>query len=403
MAGVFTPDIVSDKPEIHIPNLPIRDYGAYIRPTDDAAAVALGDKVVEEITNNFIADFERSEEYCQKHGEENIDLMVHVPTFTIIDGTVYMTYYANTSAGGETPTEQEARIAYCSLEDPSDLTVLTVQKVGDLVDGQPIKMVYDTILMHKDDETLYILWTAATEKYYRFYRTFDVKTKTMGPVQVNRFKVGDVTNDFCTTGIINALSANGIGHERFFSDIGIMQKMSTRVENGETYYYSGAYSGLWTAVIKSKDFITWEYVSRPDFDNFSKWENATYVLDDKVYYFVRQEELECFHGFLTVLDLKTGKWEKPVIVRDCQSRSDFIEYDGELYLFHAPRNRDGFGMLKINKDDISKSEVVFVADMKSSLFYAFYKVYGEDVYMAYTVGRKHIRFTKFNLKKFLQK
>ncbi len=403
MAGVFTPDIVSDKPEILIPNLPIRDYAAFIRPTDDKAAVALGDKVVEEITNNFIADFERTEEYCKKHGEENPDLMVHVPTFTIIDGMVYMTYYANTSADGETPTEQEARIAYCPLDNPSDLTVVTVQKVGDLVDGQPIKMVYDTILMHKDNKTLYILWTASTEKYYRFYCTFDIATKTMGPVQVNRFKVGDVVNDFSTTGIVNALSANGIGHDRFFSDIGIMQKMSTREENGETYYYSGAYSGLWTCVIKSKDFITWEYVSEPDFDNLSKWENATYVLDDKVYYFVRQEETECNQGFLTVYDLKTGEWAKPVLVHDSQSRSDFIEYDGELYLFHAPRNRDGFGLLKINKEDISKTEVVFVADMKSSLFYAFYKPYGDDVYMAYTVNRKHIRFTKFNLKKFLQK
>ncbi len=402
MAGVFTPDIVSDKPEIMIPNIPIKDYAAYIRPTDDAAAVELGKKVCEEIKENFIADFERTEEYCKKHGEENPDKMVHVPTFTIIDGMVYMTYYANIGAASETPDQQEARLAYCPLDNPEDMTVVTVQKVGDLVDGQPIKMVYDTILMHKDDKELYLLWTASTGKYYRFYRVFDIATKTMGPVQVNRFKVGDIVNDFSTSGIINALSANGIGHDRFFSDISIMQKMSTRVENGETYYYSGAYSGLWTCVIKSKDFITWEYVSEPDFDNCSKWENATYVLDDKVYYFVRQDETEVLHAFLTVYDLKTGKWERPVVVRDCQSRSDFIEYDGELYLFHAPRDRNGFGLLKINREDIAKSEVVFVADMDSSLFYAFYKPYGDDVYMAYTVAREHIRFTKFNLKNYLK-
>lgn len=401
MPHVFTPDIESDKEEIIIPQIPIRNYAAFIRPTDHKDKVAVGDKVVEEVTANHIADFERTPEYCEKHGESNPDLMVHVPTFTIIDGMVYMTYYANVSAGGETPAEQEARLAYCPLNNPEDLTVLTVQKVGDLVDGQPITKVYDTILMHKDDKELYLLWTAATDKYYRFYCVFDIATKTLGPVGVNRFKVGDVVNDFSASGIKHALAANGIGHDWFFADIGIMQKMSTRVENGETYYYSGAYSGFWTCVIKSKDFITWEYVSEPDFGNCSKWENATYVLDDKVYYFVRQDEQECMYGFLTVYDLKTGKWADPVIVRDCQSRSDFIEYDGELYLFHAPRNRDGFGLLKINKEDIAKSEVVFVADMKSSLFYAFYKVYGDDVYMAYTVARKHIRFTKFNLKKYL--
>lgn len=403
MSGVFTPDVKTDKPEILIPNLPIRDYAAFIRPTDDQAAVALGDKVVEEITKNHIADFERDEEYCKKHGENNPDLMVHVPTFTIIDGIVYMTYYANVAAGGETPTEQEARLAYCPVDHPEDMTVVTVQKVGDMVDGHKITMVYDTILMHKDDKELYLMWTACTEQYYRFYCVFDIATKTMGPVQVNRFKVGDVVNDFSVSGIVGALSANSLGHDRMFSDIGIMQKMSTREENGETYYYTGAYSGLFTCIIKSKDFITWEYVAEPDFDNFSKWENATYVLEDKVYYFVRQEEQECSHGFLTCYDLKTGKWAKPVIVHDCQSRSDFIMYDGELYLFHAPRNRDGFGLLRIDREDLAKTEVVFVADMKSSLFYAFYKPYGEDVYMAYTVDRKHIRFTKFNLKNFLQK
>ena len=47
MSGVFTPDVKTDKPEILIPNLPIRDYAAFIRPSDDQAAVALGDKVVE--------------------------------------------------------------------------------------------------------------------------------------------------------------------------------------------------------------------------------------------------------------------------------------------------------------------------------------------------------------------
>ena len=54
-----------------------------------------------------------------------------------------------------------------------------------------------------------------------------------------------------------------------------------------------------TAIIKSKDLVTWEYVSQPDFINDSKWENATYVLGDKVFYFVRQLDNNK-SGFLTV-------------------------------------------------------------------------------------------------------
>ena len=38
-----------------------------------------------------------------------------------------------------------------------------------------------------------------------------------------------------------------------FSDIGIMQKLTTRTENGETWYYTGAYSGYFNCIIKSRD------------------------------------------------------------------------------------------------------------------------------------------------------
>ncbi len=68
-----------------------------------------------------------------------------------------------------------------------------------------------------------------------------------------------------------------------------MQKMSSRCENGKNYYYSGTYSGNFTCIIKSKDLVTWEYVSQPDFINDSKCENVTYVLEDKVYCFVRSK------------------------------------------------------------------------------------------------------------------
>ena len=64
--------------------------------------------------------------------------------------------------------------------------------------------------------------------------------------------VGDIVNDFSTTGISTALAANGLGHKDMFSDIGIMQKLTTRVEDNETWYYTGAYSGHLNCVIKSR-------------------------------------------------------------------------------------------------------------------------------------------------------
>lgn len=399
--GIFTPDTPTDKPEIIIPDAPIMNYAGCLRPDRCNEAKELGRKCVDEVKANIIADFEKNETYCEKHPGEHVDMMVHVSTFAIKNGFIYMTYYANTGTAAEDPSMQEARFAICPENDPSDMTIIRLQKVGDLIDGKKIDRVYDTILMEKSDDLLYLMWTASADGlYYRFYTTYTISTATVGQIRPNRFKVGDVTNDFSTTGIVKALSANGLGHKVMFSDIGIMQKLSTRVENGETCYYTGAYSGYFNCIIKSADLITWEYVATPDFINLSLWENAVYVSGDKCWYFVRQEE--CMQGFLTCYDLEKKTWSTPTLIRDTQSRSDFIFYNNELYLIHAPENRDGFGIVKINREEQEKSEPIVVASMHESLFYPFARVYGEYVYMSYTIARKHIRLSRFRADEFLK-
>ena len=107
-------------------------------------------------------------------------------------------------------------------------------------------------------------------------------------------------------------------------------------------------------------------------------------------------------GFLTCYDLNKGEWETPCLIRDTQSRSDFIVYGGELYLIHAPIDRNGFGIVKIDRSNLSKSEVVLVAEIKESMFYPFVDVYGDDVYISYTIDRKHIRLSKFNLQNYIK-
>ncbi len=399
ISGVFSTDHTADTALPQIPNVPIQHYSGFLRPNDTIAARALGDICAEEVKANVIADFERSAAYCEKHGEDKPDQMVHVSTFAVIGGMYYMSYYANREADGETPAEQAARLAMCPVEDTEDMTVIELQKAGDELDGERITGVYDTVLMHKDDREIYVLWTAKTTQYYRFYCVYDIETQTLSPIRVNRFKVGDTVNDFSTSGMQSALNANGIAYRRMFIDIGIMQHITPRVENGVTYYYTGIYSGSFTAIAKSADFITWEYVASPDFPNNSLWENATYVLGDRVYYFARQNE--CLQGFLTYYDLNTGEWATPFLIADDQSRSDFFFYRNQLYLMHAPKDRKGFGIVRIDTDDLTRSVPVLVADMKSSFFYPFTRVIGDELYVSYTVSRQHIRLSKIQLSKYV--
>lgn len=402
MKTIFTPDNPTTKDPVLISGEPIKNPAATITTDVTDLCKQKGSTFAKEIEEKFVSDFEKSEKLFQAGKVTERDLMAHVSTFVTVKDTLFVSYYANTKDPSENPENQTARLVYCPLNDLNHKTYFDIQSSGDKCGDKYVNMVYDTILMQKDDDTIYILWTARIEEnYYRFYRTFTVSTKTLGEVQVNRFKVGNVVNDFSTSGIKTALTENGIGYKKMFSDIGIMQKLSSRIENGETYYYTGAYSGDFTCIIKSKDLITWEYVAQPDFPNSSLWENATYVLGDKCYYFVRQHDDTKF-GFLTVYDLIKKTWEKPVLIGDSQSRADFIYYKENLYLFHAPINREHIGIVKINTDDISKSEPVLQAHMHTSCFYPFIQYFnGKGLAISYTIARKHIRLAKFDFDKYI--
>lgn len=391
--SIFSTDYKTIKPEIRIDGTEITEYAAKINAADASeTALKRGEAFANEMEERFVTDFEKS----------GIDKMVHVSTFMVIDGMIYMTYYANTSTAAEDPNYQTARLVYCPADNPDNKTFLDIQSVGDDCSGLRVNMVYDTIMARCDEDTLYILWTAKVgNTYYRLYRPFTISTKTLGKVGVNRLKVGDVVNDFSSSGIVSALTENGIGYKTMYSDIGIMQKFTWRMENGVRYYYTGAYSGDLNILIKSCDFITWEYVSQPSFPNLSKWENAVYVLDDKVYYFVRQQDTTKY-GFLTAYDLVKETWETPVLVEDCQSRSDFILYHGELYMFHAPINREHIGILHIDRTNLADSRIILQAHMHSSCFYPFIQYFDEDgLAMSYTVARQHIRLGRFSMEKYI--
>lgn len=383
----------------------ITDFARHIKADEvSEEAIKKGDAFAKEIEDRFFADFEKTPEMVASGRADKIDNMAHVPTFLVRDGWVYTTYYSNYAEHAEDPNNQTARLAYCPIDDPSQMTYIDIMSAGDMVEDRYINRVYDTMFLPKDDDTIHIMWTARIEdNYFRFYQPFTLSTKTLGEIGVNRFQVGDITNDFSATGMRSCFKCNrtNVKVMYFNTDIGIMQKLTTRVEDGETWYYTGAYYGEYNCIIKSKDLITWRLVDSPSFMNASQWENATYCYGDKVYYFVRQR-FSSPGGFLTCFDIKKRKWAKPVIIDDCQSRSDFIMYKGNLYLFHAPIDRDHIGIVKVDMDDITKSEVVLQAKMKTSCFYPFVNYFRDgELALIYTVNREHIRLAEFDLSKYL--
>jgi len=193
---VFTADYPTTKPLTITEGAPIADVAKTLTTTVTADVLEKGSAFADKIDAGFISDFE-------KPG----DKMAHVSTFIVVDDMVYMTYYANTKEPSEDPKNQTARLVYAPVNDIDRKTYIDLQTTGDTVGGKIIDMVYDTILMQKDEDTIYIMWTARTEEnYYRFYCPFTLSTKTLGEIGVNRFKVGNIVNDFSISGIKSALA-----------------------------------------------------------------------------------------------------------------------------------------------------------------------------------------------------
>ena len=198
--SIFNKDFPTTKELKITAGAPIEDVARTIRSDTSVEARKKGESFSTEITERFVSDFNKSE-----------DKMAHVSTFIVVGDTVYMTYYANTKEPAEDPKNQTARLVYAKINDINNKTYIDLQTTGDKVDDKTIDMVYDTILMQKDEDTLYIMWTARTEEnYYRFYCPFYISTKTLGDIGVNRFKVGTIINDLSSSGIKSALAENDI-------------------------------------------------------------------------------------------------------------------------------------------------------------------------------------------------
>ena len=170
--NIFSADCKTEKELLISAGAPISNVAKRISADADESIIEKGNAFAWEITDRFVSDFE-------KEG----DKMAHVSTFKVIGDTVYMTYYANTKEPSEDPKNQTARLAYAPIDDMSKMVCLDIQTTGDVVEDRVVDMVYDTILMQKDENTLYVLWTARVdENYYRFYCPFDVNTKTLGEI-----------------------------------------------------------------------------------------------------------------------------------------------------------------------------------------------------------------------------
>ena len=127
MKNIFSQDFLTKKTHTIIDGQAIENAVATISIDVEEEVKERGKTFAQEIEDAFVSDFEKTEKAYAAGKVNEVDKMVHVSTFCVIDGVIYMTYYANTKEASEDPNNQTARLVYCPVEKPDDKTFIDIQ------------------------------------------------------------------------------------------------------------------------------------------------------------------------------------------------------------------------------------------------------------------------------------
>lgn len=333
--------------------------------------------------NNHLADF-------AKPG----DKMVHVSTFCKAEDNLYVSYYANTRTSVEDPSKQTARLVYAPFSDLTHQTYIDVADVGQDYNGKSIDAIYDSVILKTSDDSYFIYAFTAKigENYTMLYRRFDTKEKSLSKIFEMSFSTKNSKLPFTTSNIHDALADIGIDYPYRNNDISFMQNISTHIEDGTIYYYTGIGIFDFCMIIKSSDLIHWQFVTTPSFTYEPVWEGSAYIVEDSLYYFCRQETSS--YAILAKYDLNLGTWTQPISVPDAQSRYCFFLWEDNLYLVHSPYDRNHLSLMMIDKNKLDQSHEVATA-IVNDCFYPFVQNINGQMYMSFTQSRQHIWLSRF--------
>lgn len=354
------------------------------------------------VLTDFINGIKLSDELRNPIFDFNMpgDKMLHSGSFRIIDDVVYAAMYINKIGVDEKETQHTSVLRVRKLDGTDETKNLTICDIGDELFGKRVTALYDTVVIDELGD-LRVLFVAKLEnEWYQLFRIYNLETNSLSQVYKMEFSYKGFKDEFSITGMTNVLKANNIYYPFLNRHPNFLSTVSSRIENGEKYWYIGLGMKDFCFIAKTKDFIDIEYVSQPTFEHTPQYEASVYVLGDEIFYFERQEMWEFTpYSILSKYNLITGEWDEPVKIVDTQSRSDFIFYNKKLYLIHAPFDRNHIAITEINTKVLEMSFTLATAYV-DDLFFPFVKEYNNKIYMIATKGRKYMNFAEFTIPKF---
>jgi hypothetical protein len=370
-------------------DVPIR-YAIGNTTIEAASALINGIKMKNQI-DNYIIDL-----------KESSAKRTQVPSLTIVNDIVYSAFVTNYNSATESPADFVLKLCVFPLSDPTDITRYTVSEAGmDIAGVGTMAEQLDSFVYYDGNGNIIIVFNGKVQNGETsiFYRIFNISSSTFTESGICEFAAGTHSDTFSPSGVNNVLTLENIDHVAPTNLPGfiITQRITTRTESGETWYYSGfGEDGRFNAIVKTKNFKKWYYVATPPFTNMALYEPIVYIDYNVAYYFCRQTP-QTGYSFLTRYNIVNDCWDDPVYFPDASSRSDIIGTGNYLFLINSPTTRSYIAVYMIDKNDMTKTKCLQVANFDGGAYYTANTFYNNTMYSIIPQNNLNMLFVSYGI------
>ena len=261
-------------------------------------------------------------------------------------GKGYTIFTANNVTMKEYDCHTFARFAVYDIEEPEKAKFYTVAAMGEngniIIDG----VASLTSLVDNGENIVCHCYGFVGGVITEFRRIFDIESESFGELEVCKIVHNGKEYDFTNKTIAELFGAE-YGLTEVYSEIGIGPYFKYNDE-----WYTWAYTGssrFCGILLKTRDFLKFEFVMIPDECRGTKCEIIPYLFKDCMYVAFRRDynfqRLE-----VVKYDMKTLTPLESIVLRDTSMRPYFYEYKDRLFLLHSPFVRMNTSIVELSAE-----------------------------------------------------
>lgn len=314
------------------------------------------------------------------------------------NGYCYVTYYTSVEPGimEEGQGKLSVRLVRFKIDTPKEQEAFWVAKYGETYTIDDISILcndtFDPCIAYKEGKVYcYVDVKIDSDSYFTTcVRIFDVASGDFSDFKKCRFKANDDVIDFVPSEINKLIGDNIINGPAAIHPIFNLYE--------EQYYTSVLSMSSKGCIIKTTDFVTFEYVSHPTIEYSDKHyaEAALYINGNIGYYAARTKE-----KFVRVLtyNLLDGTWKHLIDLCDCMTRPTFVQVsspDG-FHIVTSPSDRGTLNFFFVTEAGSMLGSVYRPTPVDTGLWYPNFVKREDGIYCVWSNSRKNVYVGKITI------